>query len=61
MTNDLWRQYLGSPREFDRWLNANTVLGSIVAIGILAMALAGLYSGPPDGAIELSSVHVLSK
>ena len=30
--------------EFDGWLKANAVLGSILAIGILAMALAGLYS-----------------
>jgi hypothetical protein len=62
MANDPWRDYLGSPREFDRWLNANAVLGSILAIAIIAMALAGLYSaGPPDGATELSSVHVFSK
>jgi hypothetical protein len=36
---------------------ANAVLGSILATGILAMALAGLYSaGHPDGATEFSSV-----
>ena len=38
-------------------LKANAVLGSILAVGIMAMALAGLYSaGRPDGATELSSV-----
>jgi hypothetical protein len=30
------------PREGDRWLKANAVLGSILAIAMLAMALAGL-------------------
>jgi hypothetical protein len=28
-------------RNFDRWLKANMVIGSIVAVGLLAMALAG--------------------
>jgi hypothetical protein len=47
--------------EFDGWLKANAVLGSILAIGILAMALAGLYSiGRLDGATELSSVNIRS-
>ncbi len=62
MGNGIWRNYLGNPREFDGWLKANGVLGSILAIGMLAMALAGLYStGRPDGAIEaieLSSVSL---
>jgi len=43
--------YLMNPHGFDRWLKANAVLGSILAIGMLAMALAGLNSaGSPDGA-----------
>ena len=51
-----WRDYLRT-REFDGWLKANAVLGSILAFGILAMALAGLYSaGRPDAATEFSSV-----
>jgi hypothetical protein len=33
-----------NPRELDRWLRANAVLGSVLAIGMLAMALAGLNS-----------------
>jgi hypothetical protein len=41
---------------FDRWLKANAVVGSILAIGTLAMALAGLYSPPPDRVAEFSSV-----
>jgi hypothetical protein len=46
----------------DRWLKTNATLGSILAIGILAMALAGLNSpGQPNGAIEFSSVTRLSK
>jgi hypothetical protein len=31
--------YLRNPHEFDRWLKANAVLGSLLAIGMLAMAL----------------------
>ena len=31
-------------REFDRWLKTNAVLGSILAIGMMAMALAGSNS-----------------
>jgi hypothetical protein len=45
----------GSP-EFARWLKANGVFGSILAIGMLAMALAGLYSPPPDRVAESSSI-----
>ena len=57
MGNDYWRNYPSNPREFERWLRANAVLGSILAMGILAMAVAGLYSaGPPDVATEFSSV-----
>jgi hypothetical protein len=36
--------YLRNPRELDGWLKANAAVGSMVAIGILAMALAGLNS-----------------
>ena len=41
------RDYLRNPHEFDRWLKANVVLCSIFAIGMLAMALAGLNSAGP--------------
>jgi hypothetical protein len=61
MANGSWRDYLLHPREFDRWLKANAVGGSILAIAMLAMALAGLYSaGPPNGATEFSSVNAAS-
>jgi len=33
--------YLRNPHGFDRWLKANAILGSLLAIGMLAMALAG--------------------
>ena len=57
MENGIWRDYLRNEREFDGWLKANAVLGSILAIGMLAMALAGLNSaGRPDGATEPLSV-----
>ena len=35
-------------RRFDRWLNANAILGSILAAVIFAMAIAGL-DAPPSG------------
>jgi hypothetical protein len=58
MRND----YLRNPHEFDRWLKANAVLGSLLAIGMLAMALGGLNSGgQPDRATELSSVTSLNE
>ena len=51
------REYQKNPREFDAWVKANTFFGSILAIGMVAMALAGLNSaGPPDAATELSSI-----
>ena len=38
-------------REFDRWLKANAILGLIIAVGLLAMALAGSNGmGRPDSA-----------
>jgi hypothetical protein len=50
------RHYLRNPREFDRWLKANAVLGSMLAIGMLMMALAGLNSaGQHDEATEVVS------
>ena len=57
MGNTVWRNYLTKPHEFDSWVKANAVLGSILAIGMLTMALAGLYfAGSPDGMTEFSSV-----
>jgi hypothetical protein len=57
MGSDFWRDYPRNPREFEGWLRANTVIGSIVAIAVLAMAVAGLFSaGRPDAATEFSSV-----
>jgi hypothetical protein len=46
--------YLRNPHGFDRWLNANVILGSLLAIGMLAMALAGL-----NLAAEISIVTAL--
>jgi hypothetical protein len=56
MRND----YPRNPNEFDKWLKANAVLGSLLAIGMLAMAVAGLnLPARSDGATELSSVTSL--
>jgi hypothetical protein len=60
MAHDRWGGYAGNPREFERWLRANAVLGSLLAVAILAMAVAGLYLGPPDGATEFSSANSAS-
>jgi hypothetical protein len=46
---------------FDRWLKANVVVGSILSIGMIAMAVAGLYSAGPNGATEISAVQRSSK
>ena len=53
------RDYLTNPREFDGWLAANAVLGSVLAVAILGAALASFLSPgtAPDGPIELSSVN----
>jgi hypothetical protein len=38
-------------REFDRWIRANAVIGSLLAAGLLVMAVAGAPSaGPGDAA-----------
>lgn len=39
------------PREFNRWIKANAVIGSLLAAGLFAMAVAGAPSaGPGDAA-----------
>ena len=56
MRND----YPRNPYGFGRWLKANAVIGSLLAIGMLAMALAGLNpAARPDGSTELSSITSL--
>jgi hypothetical protein len=56
MGKRMLRDYQRNPREFDGWLKANAVIGSVLAIGLLAVAVASLNSaGPPDAGIELSS------
>ena len=59
MRNDMGRDYLSNPRQFDGWLKANAFFGLVLAIGMLAMALAGYSAGPVDVAAvatEISSV-----
>jgi hypothetical protein len=58
VTNGSKRDYPRNTPEFDGWLKANAAVGSIVAIGILAMAVAGLFSEGRDVATEFSSVTV---
>jgi len=44
-------------REFNKWLTANTILGSILGMGMLAMAFAGSSSlGRPDTATTVSPI-----
>jgi hypothetical protein len=53
---------LRNPHGFDRWLKANAVLGSLLAIGMLAMALAGLNSvGRQDQTTEVVSSATASR
>jgi hypothetical protein len=47
--------------ECESWLKGNAVLGSILAIAMLAMALAGLFSSGPNEATEISAVQRSSK
>jgi len=55
------RDYPTNTPAFDGWLKANAVVGSIVAIGIVAMALSGFYSArQSDVATDFSSVAVPS-
>ena len=63
MGNGLWRDFYlkNNQRECDRWLKANAVLGSILAIAMLAMAVVGHYSAGPNGATEISAVQRSSK
>ena len=63
MGNGLWRDFYlkNNQRECDRWLKANAVLGSILAIAMLAMAVVGHYSAGPNGATEISAVKRSSK
>jgi hypothetical protein len=57
MGKRVWRDDPRNSRDFDGWLKANAVLGSILAIAILGMALAVLYSaGRPDKSTEFSTV-----
>ena len=59
--NRFWQHYFfNDPREFDRWIKANAMLGSLLAVGMLVMALAGLYAPAEllDVATDLSSVSL---
>jgi hypothetical protein len=43
-------------RNFNRWLKANAILGSIFTAGVIAMAVAGSISaGPGDAALAGST------
>jgi hypothetical protein len=55
MRNRIGRDYLSNPRQFDGWLRANAVFGLVLAIGMLAMALAGLYSEAPVNVANVPS------
>ena len=43
-------------RTFDRWISANAIFGLVLALGILAMAVAGFNAPAPDAAIQVSNV-----
>jgi hypothetical protein len=58
MWNGLSQQYERmSPddqRTFDRWISANAIFGAILALGVLAMAVAGSNAPGPDAAMSTS-------
>ena len=43
-------------RSFDRWLKANAFIGSILAAGLIAMAIAGWTSQIPQD-VEVAGVE----
>ena len=48
-------------REFDRWIKANAIIGSLVAAGLFAMAVAGAPSaGPGETAVAGNSTEMTS-
>ena len=60
MRHESLHTYLTNPRDFERWLKANVVVGSLVTVAILGMALAAFYSGGGSNQLELSSVGRVS-
>lgn len=62
MGTDYGRDYLTNPRAFDGWLKANAVVGSVLAVAILAAAFASFFSSgtAPNGTTEYSSVSRVS-
>jgi hypothetical protein len=42
-------------RAFDRWLKTNAIFGAILAVGMLAMALAGINSEGPGTEISAAA------
>jgi hypothetical protein len=62
MRNIIITQSPKEQREFSRWLTSNTILGSILAIGMMAMALAGSNSaGQSDEAMAARPIVAASK
>ena len=60
MRHDRLREYLTNPGDFDGWLKANVFVGSIVAVLVLTMALAALYSGAGSNHRSNFQVSVVS-
>jgi hypothetical protein len=52
----VWKFSPEDGREFDRWIKANAIIGSLLAAGLFAMAVAGAPSaGPGDAASAATS------
>ena len=66
MWNGLPQQYERMSQEdqrtFDSWMRANAIFGAVLALGILAMAVAGFNAPEPDAAMSASAKasHVLA-
>jgi hypothetical protein len=50
-------QFPDDQATFNRWIRANAVIGSIIAIGLIAMAVAGSRSGPSSKEVEVAGVE----
>jgi hypothetical protein len=47
-------------RVYNRWLTGNAIIGSILAMGLLAMAIAG-FNSPPSTTVAKNPEVIVSK
>jgi hypothetical protein len=47
-------------RTYNRWLKGNAIAGSILAVGLIAMALAGSNSAPSPSVANIKNPDVVA-